>query len=215
MKRYLIGLIAVAGFMGCSSHETKPTAEVASPATPAFPLYEEAGSLTWKESRGPASNEKCAKAINRIKQAGCYLSGNDENRIRSNGDICKHIESGTGKTEMEVILLERSDKVVTVTTRGAQRSGNWCPTVKYDVDSSGISDVKIIKNKAYMVSNDGQVYFMYTDGSFYELLNSSRNSYKSVADIKGIDLLLPTNSPLHLSKIPTFRQIAEAFPSSP
>ncbi len=186
MKKIVMGFLAIAAAVGCSS-QPKPEATVQSPAPAAFPTYEEAGYLTWKNTRGPASNERCRSAVERIQEAGCYLSKNNADRIKENGDICRHLESGSGKTEMEVILLKDSDKVVTVATKGANRDGNWCPTVKYDVDHSGIKEVKVIKNKTFMLSKDGQVYFMYTDGQFYELLTSDRNSYKGVKDIKGIN----------------------------
>lgn len=193
MKRYVIGLIAILSFVGCKSNSPKTNAgndweSNKSTSENMFPKYNEAGFLKWKDIRAPASEseqEKCAKLVERVKQAGCYISKNDAERIEKNGDICRHIESSSGKTEMEIVLLEKSDKVVTIATHGAQRDGNWCPSVKYEVDPSGIEDFKVIKNKAFMLSKDGQVYFMYTDGSFYELLNSDKEQYKSVKAIKG------------------------------
>jgi hypothetical protein len=132
--------------------------------------------------------QKCA---NRVRTAGCYLSNNDFGRIDSNVATCKQVRSGSGKTTLEIFVLKNSDKVVVVKTAGegvdmSQPAPRHCPVVKYTIDYSGIKEIKIIDNKTFLLSNDGQLYYMLADQTVYEVLTARRDSYKSIADIKGL-----------------------------
>ncbi len=176
-----LSLLALSAWMvGCASN----TAPVA-------------GTETSSADREIASNEKLRKCADRIRKAGCYLSNNDYDRIGDNVRECKHFESSTGKSEYEVMLLKESGRVVVVKTDGADVYKPNCPAIKYTIDrdsegrgraeKTGIQEVKIIKNRVWMYSADGQVYFMNADEAVYELLNSKKKSYSSVTDIKGLD----------------------------
>ncbi|OFZ18421.1 MAG: hypothetical protein A2X94_15145 [Bdellovibrionales bacterium GWB1_55_8] len=144
--------------------------------------------FAWVESQdferdiANKGGRKCAK---RVKAAGCYLSNNDFNRIDTNVEKCKHMESGSGKTELETFLMSDADKVVVVKTKGKGVVGSACPVMKYTMDQSGIVEMKVVGNRLFMLSKDGQVYFMHGDECVYELLNSNKKSYSTVNDIKG------------------------------
>lgn len=95
------------------------------------------------------------------------------------------MESESGKTDLELFLLDKSDKLVVIKTKGSGVSKPDCPTTKFTVDSSGLKDMKIVDNKVFMISNDGQVYIMHSDETVYELLNSEGEHYTSVSEIEG------------------------------
>lgn len=122
-----------------------------------------------------SSGEKCAKRI----RSSCEISNNDYGRISNNAQTCKRLESSSRATTLEVLLLDKSDKLIVVYTKGNGVNNRRCPTVKYEIDSSGIDEVKVVGNKLFMRSRDGQVYFMYADSTFYELLNSDYRSYRA------------------------------------
>lgn len=130
------------------------------------------------------------------------MSKADRARFLESVHKCKHVVSNSGKTELEVILQKDSDKMLVLETKGVDydkagrvsakqqrdsdaESSKMCPTTKYTVDKSGIKDFKVFGNKFWMVSNDGQVYFANASETFYELLTSGKESYKSVTGIKG------------------------------
>jgi hypothetical protein len=131
-----------------------------------------------------AEGTRCAE---RVREAGCSLSNNDVDRIDDNVQTCKHMNSGSNKTELELFLLKNSDKLVVVQTKGSNKIGSYCPVIKYTVDRSGVKAIKIIGNKSYMLSDDGQLYVMYADQSVHEILNASGNSYRGIKSIKGVD----------------------------
>lgn len=133
-------------------------------------------------ANGDAEARRCAE---RVRQAGCKMSNNDFDRIDDNVTSCKHMDSGSGKTSLEIFLLRKSDKVVVVKTKGSDVSKPNCPTIKYTVDYPGVEKVKVIGNKAYLLSYDGQLYVMYADQSIYEIYNSRGERYRSLTDIKG------------------------------
>lgn len=126
------------------------------------------------------------RCVERIREEGCRVSLGDEIRANLNAEKCRQVKSSTGKTTLELFLLKRSDKVVVVKTEGRDVSKPFCPMVKYTVDNSGIRDMKIIDNKVFMYSNDGQLYVMLADQQVYEILNSSGRSYRGIIDIKGV-----------------------------
>lgn len=144
------------------------------------------GFQSWSEdNRGVASDGSPTKCANRVKEAGCSLSNNNFDRIGDNVESCKQVKSGSGKTTLELFLLRKSDKLVVIKTAGDGVSKPNCPVIKYTMDNSGISEIKVINNKVFMLAKSGRVYFMHADQSVYELLNSKQKSYSSVTDIKG------------------------------
>ena len=132
--------------------------------------------------RDPADDGKIDKCLVRLNASCNNLSGNNEERIADNVEKCRHVESG--KTKQELLQLKGSDKMIVVTTAGQGVYNKQCGMTKYTVDHSGIKDFKIIGNLAFMISNDGQVYYE-VKNVFYELLNSKGKSYSSVEDLKG------------------------------
>lgn len=125
-----------------------------------------------------------ARCAARVKQAGCYLSNNDAQRIANNVIDCKQVNSSNGD-KLEVFQLEDAGKLVVVNTNN--RGGQYCPTTKYTIDSRGIKTIKIISGKVFMLSNAGRVYLMLSDEEVFEVLNSKKRSYSNVTDIKGDD----------------------------
>lgn len=137
---------------------------------------------------GGAPQSQAERCAQRVRQAGCILSNNDVYRIDQNVQKCKHVESDSGKTHLEVFLLDKSDKLVVFQTKGPgvpDKQGK-CPVIKYTVDKSGIKDVKIIGNKTFMVSNDGQLYVMMPDQTVSEVMTSAGKSYSTIEEIKGV-----------------------------
>jgi hypothetical protein len=117
--------------------------------------------------------------VQRIRKKGCYLSNNDERRITHNAEYCKQLA-----THFQIVTMENSGDVVVLDTRDCERT-------KYEVDSKGIDQLKIIQDYAYMSSNDGQLYiFSSHSKDFFELRSNSGNSYSkanhsNVTEING------------------------------
>lgn len=115
----------------------------------------------------------------RIRAKGCTLSNNDERRIKNNAEYCKQLAN-----RYQIVSMRDSGDVVVLDT-------TTCNRTKYEVDSSGVDQLKIIQDYAYMTSNDGQLYiFSSHSGDFFELLSNSGNSYSranhsNVTDITG------------------------------
>lgn len=170
MKYTLAAMAALAMMVGCAHKQVENT-QLAS-------KFE-----GWREIAADASPEKC---VARLEAAKCSMSSADKRTIMSSIDTCKQVTSGSGKTTLQVLVTNRSDKVIVVETQGADRGSKAeCPTTKYVVDRSGIAEVKSIANRLYMRSNDGQAYLMYADERFYEILNSKKKPYSTIADIRG------------------------------
>jgi hypothetical protein len=140
-----------------------------------------------------SESAKCEKAVQRVRNANCYLSGNDAQRIAQGAAKCRQLQA-KGNT-LEVFLLDKSNegsgKVVTVETNGTRYSTQACPSTKYTIDYDGIDDFKILAQRAVMLSKPDyagkrQVYFMTAGEAVYELLTADRNHYASVVDIKGV-----------------------------
>src|SRR4051794_34951476 len=76
----------------------------------------------------PAQSQ-AARCAQRVREAGCLLSGNDLNRIEANVVKCKHVASAGGKVSLEVFLLDKSDKLVVFQTKGpgVPDSRRQCP----------------------------------------------------------------------------------------
>lgn len=134
---------------------------------------------------GAADAAKCAR---RVRDAGCYLSNNDFDRIEDNVAACKQANDDAGR--IEVFLLKNADKVVVVKTSPVVNQ--YCKVTKYSIDSRGIKTIKVIGNskigeRVFMLANSGRVYFMESDQDVYEVLNSKGKSYSNVAEIKGAD----------------------------
>lgn len=146
----------------------------------------------WEESyngRDVASGNDVERCAERIRNS-CELSHNNRERIEDNVQTCKQFKSRSGGTTLQVLLLRDSGKVIAVQTEGADvrpgRNGNICPVTKYTIDRDGIDTMKVAGNKIFMLSRDGQVFFMYSDERVFELLNDrTRRSYRGVTDIKG------------------------------
>ncbi len=143
---------------------------------------------------GKASPAEASKCINRVVAAGCNLSKNDMSRIRENVQECKHVNSNGNTTQLEVFLLDKSDKLVVFQTKGKDKQGNTvpgsrgqCPLVKYTIDRAGMKDVLIRGNKTWMLSNSGALYIMNPDQSVVEFLKKDGTSYSGVTKIKGTD----------------------------
>lgn len=132
--------------------------------------------------REPSSSEKLDKCIVRLNENCNNLSGNNEERIADNVEKCKHLEYRS--TKMELLQLRNVDKMIVIKTNGNEIKHKQCSMIKYEIDHSGIKDFKIVGSLAFMISNDGQVYYMVKD-TFHELLNSKGKSYKNVDDLKG------------------------------
>ncbi len=128
------------------------------------------------------ANQKIEKCIQRVDDA-CKLSHNDQDRIDDSVTSCKQFRSFG--SVLEVFLLGATGKLVTVKTKGA---GAACNRMKYAIDDKGIKKMLVIEGRLFMVSNDGAVYYMRSNGSqevAWEVLNSKKKSYKGVDDIKG------------------------------
>jgi len=128
-------------------------------------------------SRDPASKCGAEAFVKRIRSKGCYLSNNDERRIVHNAAYCKQLAN-----RFQIVTMERSGDVVILDT-------NDCTRTKFDVDASGIDDLKIIQDYAYMTSGDGQLYIFSSHSSkFYELRSNNGNSYSRANNSNVIDL---------------------------
>lgn len=127
--------------------------------------------------REPAGKCDAPAFVKRIRSKGCYLSNNDENRITRNAAFCKQLSN-----RFQIATMENSGDVVVLDT-------NDCTRVKYEVDTSGIEDLKIIQDYAYMTSGDGQLY-IYSSHSkyFFELRSNSGNSYSRKNQSNVVDL---------------------------
>jgi hypothetical protein len=134
-------------------------------------------SLTTAFAFADSSPEDCAR---RVREAGCTLSVNNIMRIKDRVDKCRHMQSQNGNTELEIFLLDRSDKMVVVETSGANVRKPNCPVTKYSLDSSGVKNFKILGNKAFIVSNDQRLYVMMPDQQVYELTGVG-----SILEVKG------------------------------
>ena len=173
------GAISLLIMAGCSTASNIPTV-----------IEREGEKVSWVlgEDReiANASGKKCAQ---RVRTAGCKMSGNDMDRIDENVQSCKQVKSTTGKTTMEVFLLRDSGKIVTVTTKGADRFGSACPVTKFNLARNGgaeeIEEIVVVGHRLMFRSKRGAVYFMYSNNEMYELLNSKGDSYSSVTDIQG------------------------------
>jgi hypothetical protein len=183
MKKWIASAFALSAFafVGCST----PKSASVSVEKPMAPIAMASDTPERAPSSSSDSRAELEKCIKRVETAGCALSNNNEDRIAANVFKCRHVESNSGKTKLEIFLLDRADKVVVVKTGGSGVSKPFCPTTKFTVDRAGIKDLKVIENRVFLVSNDGQVYFMHSDETFYELLNSRGYSYTGVANIKG------------------------------
>ncbi len=117
-----------------------------------------------------ANTQKC---INRIESA-CRVSVWNSYNLDRNVQECKQVAPG-----LEAVLL-KTGKVSVIDTRA-------CVGNQYRVDGSGIKETKSIQNVLYMISNDGQAYFMSKDQALYEVLNSRGVSYSTIVDIAGVD----------------------------
>ncbi|MBI2604465.1 MAG: hypothetical protein HYW49_00135 [Deltaproteobacteria bacterium] len=127
--------------------------------------------------------EKIQKCINRVRES-CTLSNNDVDRIGNNVVECKQLKSKKGTTVQELFLLADAGKLVVVTTKSA--AGQTCSRTKYSLGFwNYIQEIKIIRNHAWMYTNNGRVYFMNPDESFVEVYSSSGKPYAGVRDIKG------------------------------
>lgn len=129
--------------------------------------------------RDPAGKCDPDGFVKRIRSKGCYLSNNDERRITHNAEYCKQLAN-----RFQIVSMSGSGDVVVLDT-------NDCSRTKYEVDTSGVNELKIIQDYAYMTSNDGQLY-IYSSHSknFYELRSNSGQSYSrangsNVTDITG------------------------------
>lgn len=152
--------------------------------------------------REPSADGKVDSCIKRLKESCDNLSGNNQERIEDNVEKCRHVDYGS--TKMELLQLRNVDKMIVVKTNGQEVRRNQCPMFKYTIDRSGIKEFKIVGDLAFMISNDGQVYFMVKD-SFHELLNSKGKSY-NVDDLKGssdgnrVTLIFKDNSKLVITR---------------
>lgn len=134
------------------------------------------------------SKKDLDRCIHRVRDAGCYLSNNDADRVEHNVEKCRQA-TDSGYTN-EVFQLKESGRVVVVdTTRPV--TNQYCPTTKYTIDSQGIKDFKVIGNgkigRVFMLANSGRVYFMESDQETFEILNSKKKPYSDVREIKGDD----------------------------
>lgn len=111
------------------------------------------------------------KCINRIEDS-CRVSLTSQVGLEENVDECKQVSNG-----LEAVLL-KNGKVSLVNTYS-------CLGSQYRIDSAGIKEMKVIDNRLFMLSTDGQVYFMDDDRALFEILNSRGLSYTTVVDIKG------------------------------
>ena len=125
--------------------------------------------------------ERCA---NRIQLACNNLSGNNESRIEENAESCKSIQNPKTGSIIEVLQLKQADKIILVKTQGAGITNGQCSMVKYTLDPSGIKKIVGSGDMIFLLSNDGQVYYMF-ENNFYEILNSSRLSYTNTINIRG------------------------------
>ena len=123
--------------------------------------------------------------LERVRQAGCYVSGFDMHEGVRNVEKCRHFESKQGSTELEVFLMKHSNKLVVVKTAGSQVRKPNCPMTRYTVDAAGMDDFKVIGNHLFALSNDGQLYMMLADQTFAEIMNSRGRPYSGIRDIKG------------------------------
>lgn len=172
-------LAALMAFAACSTTQnTATTQEVAGSTKP-----EAAQDFAWLEmdtGRQPASNCDSVKFAANIRKK-CYLSNNDERRIDKNASYCKVYQAK--KKTFNVVTMRASGDVVVFDQQD-------CSRVKYEVDSSGIDEMKITGGFAYMRSADGQLYIVDAKGVIYEIRSNSGNSYSkamgsAVTDIAG------------------------------
>lgn len=126
---------------------------------------------------------KCDASVSRIKEA-CGLSFWESELIEARADKCRQLTSGTGKTKVEFILMELSGKVVMLKTNGDAK--DLCTPIAYTIDSRGIKDFKIIANKAFLLSNDGQLYMATADQKVVEIKKADKDSYKGITEISGV-----------------------------
>lgn len=132
---------------------------------------------------GPADIAKCVKAV----KDACGISGNDTDRIEDNVQLCKQVQSRSGRTKLQVFLLKNSERFVVVKIAGDGGPYAKCSRVKYTVDGSGLRDFKVIQGKAFLLSRDGTLYVMMPDENFYVVPNSGGVEYKGIANIRGLN----------------------------
>lgn len=161
-KFFLIASVITAfGLVGCAQNQT---------------VAQNDGDIGRVLASGKCDSDAFAA---RIRAKGCTLSKNDERRIANNAEYCKQLAN-----RYQIVSMKGSGDVVVLDT-------STCNRTKYEVDSSGIDQLKIIQDYAYMTSNDGQLYIYSShSGDFFELLSNSGNSYSranrsNVTDIKG------------------------------
>lgn len=124
---------------------------------------------------GVAQADSPSECIRRVRN-NCTLSHNDMDRIEDNVKSCEHVRPSWASSGMEIFLLNDSGRVVTVDLSS-------CARVKYTIDTAGINKIVESRGNVYMLSDDGQVYYMDRYKTVHELLNSKKKSYKSVQNI--------------------------------
>lgn len=124
---------------------------------------------------GVAQADSPSECVRRVRNA-CSLSNNDMDRIEDNVKSCDHVSPTWASSGLEVFLLRDSGRVVTVDLGD-------CSRVKYTIDTAGINKIVESRGNVYMLSDDGQVYYMDRYKTVHELLNAHKKSYKSVQNI--------------------------------
>lgn len=140
---------------------------------------------------GSAQAERGAVCLARAANApyNCSISAKDIESVVLNVDYCTDFKSKNGNTVHEVFRLD-SGKVVLIQSQGQLKSnakGN-CPRAIYNFGSK-VSYIEQAENKVFIQAATGQLYVVYADQTFWEVLNSSGKSY-NVREIKarGTDL---------------------------
>jgi len=131
--------------------------------------------LTMFQS-GAAMADRPSDCMRHLRNSGCALSGNDTDRIDDNVKSCEHVRPTWAAGGLEIFLLRDSGKVVTVDLED-------CSRVKYTIDTSGIDKIVESRGNVYMLSDDGEVYYMDRFKTVHELLNAKKKPYKSVQNI--------------------------------
>lgn len=147
MKRYLIGLIAVIG-LGCSSHETKPTADSENYQVWREPAAECKINGDFKECKNARKNDF----------ADQYILDRKGNLFRLvDGQKCQVTDKVTSfkisqhPTDSAVIYYERENDLYVVHNQGT-KSGN-CPSVSKKKIMSNVKEYSVIPNRDTFIVN--------------------------------------------------------------
>ena len=181
MKKQIAVLFAAALALGACSHNQTVSNQPAATPEMSTPYHAD---YTWFESeRGPAdASDKAVKCAARVQAAGCWVSGNDQDRISDGVADCKQFQSkGGGK--IEVFLLNDSGSLVSVNEGAATPSMQHCARAKFSLGTD-IVEIKVLVGRIFARGQNGQLFTMQADGRFHEILNAKNQSYQ-IADMKG------------------------------